>query len=642
MTKARHLRISIVDASIGHLIFAAFALLAILPVLMLIQMGVLSETYSIDLLHDRTQIALLMLFLVGCYAVGLVLLMAIVRQVRRAKTVSQRIKNESLPAIESVFQGTDLDLSELPLPEVDNELETLTDTLSRFQEEICKLIERVRPQATVFRQFQQIMEHLDEMIVMTDHDGRISFSNRAARATLGIMPERGIQQALAESKIEPQSQGAMAQLLGGERHTGDHISVTTSQGWGLHLSPFFRDFPSEDGDSLRLVLLRDLSDLKKLERQLYRSEKLASLGQLISGVAHELNNPLAAVLGFAELCRHSGMSRQELDGNLEIIEREARRTARIVENLLNFSRRRAVSVSPCDLHGLLERCFVLLHYQFKVNNIQVIRQYSGDIPRVKVDEFQVQQVFMNILANACQALSSIGVEYPKLRVATRLTEDGSGIVVEIADNGPGISADNADQIFEPFFTTKGEDQGTGLGLPISAKIMEDHGGAISLTEPTPGFSTAFLVTFPARCATAVIEKKDLVAAGTGKKCSGKVLIVEDEESILRISQAALEQIGLTVEAAKSIDAAKTALISREFTLVLVDFYMPDGHADQLIDFVRKSTPQLAERIIVSSGDPGISHKLQEAGYLNTPVVLKPFHLRDLQDAVRALLAEVPA
>lgn len=639
---SRKIRASITKTSVWHLVMAAFALFAVLPLLMLVQLGTLNGGGSATVVHDRTQLALYLFFLAGCHATGLLLLYALAQQIRKAKTVGVQVAHESLPAIASLLGLGGAAAPSLQPHPPENELEFLSDTLKKFQDDIALLIQRVQPHSSMLREVKLLLEHLDEMVLIVDQTGQVSFSNLAARTVLGIVPERPVRQALAESCITGSGQDALARLLLGINQSTERISLATAAGTHLQIGPVLKEFSGEHGGPLRMVVLRDVTNISRLERQLYRTEKLASLGQLISGVAHELNNPLAAVLGFAELCRNSSQSREELDGNLEIIEREARRTARIVENLLNFSRSRSACRSLCNIHDLIERCFVLLHYQFKTNSIKVSRNYSAAIPPLHVDEFQVQQVLMNLLANSCQALAHAKPSSdPMLHVATRLDADSGRVLVEIADNGPGIPPDLREHVFEPFFTTKGEDHGTGLGLPISLAIMEEHAGWLRLVPPPENFSTCFAVEFP-------VPPRDLepcfeCSPDRAPACHGTVLLVEDEEPVLMVSRAALEQIGLTVETATDLKGAKTALVNGEYDLILIDYYMPDGDAGDFLSFVARAMPSMRDRIIVASGDPAIASRLaQNCGTPCPPILAKPFRLIDLQNMARNQLGRLPA
>ncbi len=243
-----------------------------------------------------------------------------------------------------------------------------------------------------------------------------------------------------------------------------------------------------------MAIARDVTEIKRLQQQLIQSEKLAALGQLVSGVAHELNNPLTSVLGYTQLL----LMRNQLDPHaaeqLEIVGQEADRARRIVRNLLSFSRQHKPSRAQVDLNELLERTLELRTYEMKVNNISVCRE-PGDIPRVMADEHQLQQVFLNIIINAEQAIES-GARAGHLTVRTEMGASNRVRIV-IADSGPGIPSHIIEKLFDPFFTTKPVGQGTGLGLSISYGIVKEHDGTISV-ESEPGRGARFIIELPVK------------------------------------------------------------------------------------------------------------------------------------------------
>ncbi len=241
---------------------------------------------------------------------------------------------------------------------------------------------------------------------------------------------------------------------------------------------------------------REVTQIKRLQQQLMQSEKLAALGQLVSGVAHELNNPLTSVIGYTQLALAAPTLDPQIRERLDIVSREAERTRRIVQNLLSFSRHHRPSRSYLDINELLERTLELRAYEMRVTNIRIDREL-GSIPLVMADGHHLQQVFLNIVVNAEQAMNNCergGTLTVKSMV--KRVEGKDWVEVQIADDGPGIEAENIHRIFDPFFTTKPVGQGTGLGLSISYGIIKEHGGAIR-AESKPGQGTMFITELPA-------------------------------------------------------------------------------------------------------------------------------------------------
>lgn len=235
---------------------------------------------------------------------------------------------------------------------------------------------------------------------------------------------------------------------------------------------------------------RMTEDLKKSQTQLIQSAKLAAIGELASNIAHEINNPLTSILGYA------GLIKAEIDPNarmedLEIIEKEALRAREIIKNLLDFARQTPLKIEEADINNVLKTVLSLTRSQAKASNIEVIEDLKEGLPKISIDINQIKQVFINIINNAVSAMPGGG----KLTISTD-TDDGRGFIkVSFKDTGVGISEENLTRIFEPFFTTKDATSGTGLGLSISYGIVERHGGKIEV-ESKVGVGSIFTVKLP--------------------------------------------------------------------------------------------------------------------------------------------------
>jgi signal transduction histidine kinase len=240
-----------------------------------------------------------------------------------------------------------------------------------------------------------------------------------------------------------------------------------------------------------LATFTDLTGRKEMEQQLIQAGKLAAIGQLVAGVAHELNNPLTSVVGYSELLMGADCS-EGIKRDLEKINRQGVRAARIVENLLTFARRREPRKESININEVIERSLELQAHQLELNRISIVRELDEALPPIVADPFQMQQVFMNIISNAHQVLRDWGGER-RLRVRSELA--GDMIHLEFADSGPGIPAEVMRRLFEPFFTTREVGEGTGLGLSIAHGIVEAHGGSI-WAESEVGKGTTFRVRLP--------------------------------------------------------------------------------------------------------------------------------------------------
>jgi signal transduction histidine kinase len=231
------------------------------------------------------------------------------------------------------------------------------------------------------------------------------------------------------------------------------------------------------------------AELRAAQEQLVQAEKLASIGQLAAGVAHEINNPIGVILGFAQLMLKRTSEESPIRRPLETIEREGLRCKSIVQDLLDFARQGKPTLSRVDINHVIDAAADLMPHHTNSESVEVIRDYASELPRVLGDENQLQQVFLNILINAYQAMPHGGT----LRITSRSV--GDEIYAIFADTGVGIAPENLKRVFDPFFTTKEVGEGTGLGLSVSYGIVEQHGGTIEV-ESKPDAGATFVVRLP--------------------------------------------------------------------------------------------------------------------------------------------------
>jgi signal transduction histidine kinase len=265
-----------------------------------------------------------------------------------------------------------------------------------------------------------------------------------------------------------------------EPHLGIHLEMTTS--------PIFND----EGEVVASVhIARDITERKQIEEQLIVTDRLASIGEMASGIAHELNNPLTSVIGFSQLLME-GSNHDDIKEDLNVVYNEAQRAAGIVKNLLTFGRKHAPVRQLTQVNKVAEEVLKLRTYEQKVSNVQVIKQLASDLPEVMIDHFQMQQVFLNLILNAESAM----IEAYNTGTLTIATERVNGVIrTTFADNGPGIDKENLGKIFNPFFTTKEVGKGTGLGLSICHGIVAEHGGRI-YAKSMKGKGATFVVELP--------------------------------------------------------------------------------------------------------------------------------------------------
>jgi two-component system NtrC family sensor kinase len=263
-----------------------------------------------------------------------------------------------------------------------------------------------------------------------------------------------------------------------------------------------RDF----AEQLERKVARKTEELEQTQVQMLRSEKMVAIGQMAAGVAHEINNPLTGVITFAHLLKKSVPEEGRQREDLNTIIREAERCSRIVRGLLDFARGGEIVRRPLDVNEVLERTLSLMRYQPSFENVEIERQYAGDLPAIEADQDPVQQVFVNLIANAGEAMAGEG----RLSLTTREVGDvnghGPGVRVEVMDTGPGIAESDLGRIFDPFFSTKETGEGTGLGLSVTYRIVENHGGRIAVSSKV-GAGTRFAVYLPARMDAAAGDRR---------------------------------------------------------------------------------------------------------------------------------------
>jgi len=241
-----------------------------------------------------------------------------------------------------------------------------------------------------------------------------------------------------------------------------------------------------------ITIVRDITEHKVMQEQLMLTDRLASIGELASGIAHELNNPLTSVIGFSQLLMERKDMIDDVKEDLGLVHSEAQRAASIVKNLLTFARKHAPVKQPSQINNIVDDVLKLRAYEQKINNIEVIRQFDPDLPQVMIDHFQIRQVFLNLIINAEYFMAETH-HRGTLTVTTKKTD--SIVRVSFADDGPGISKENLNRIFSPFFTTKEVGKGTGLGLSICHGIVAEHGGSI-YAKSQPGKGATFVVELP--------------------------------------------------------------------------------------------------------------------------------------------------
>jgi len=343
------------------------------------------------------------------------------------------------------------------------------------------------------RLLAQVIEQARDLIVVLTPDGRCRHANAAFCKAVGRSKEElanlTARDLLAHETLSASEIQSSARQGGAWRGT---VTRIRKDGTTFPVSASIAPLVDEHGAATHVVSVeQDISEERRLKEQLIHSERLSAVGQLVAGVAHEINNPLQAVMGFTELLIETE-TRPEVRSDLEQIRADAGRAAKIVHNLLLFARREALERSIADFNEIVRSTIALRAFELRTGQIRLEQDYSDDVPLIVASREQLQQIVVNLLLNAEQSLRA--TKRPGV-ISVRTGRDGETAFVEVADDGPGVPPEKVGRIFEPFFTTKPIGEGTGLGLSVSLGIAEAHGGSLALLPSDSG--ARFRLTIPA-------------------------------------------------------------------------------------------------------------------------------------------------
>jgi two-component system NtrC family sensor kinase len=512
--------------------------------------------------------------------------------------------------------------------------------LARAFDEMAESVERVT------QQNRRILESTGDGIYGLDRRGRVTFVNPAAERMCGYAAAELLGQPMhalihhsrADGSPFPPEQCPSAQTLreGATRQVYDDLF------WHKNGTSFPVDYVSapivRDGHVEGVVVaFRDVTERRRAEEQMHRqreilqqTEKVATMGSLLAGVAHELNNPLAVVLGQVMLLRE-GATEPALVRRADKIKTAAERCARIVKNFLALARQHPPERGAVDLNQVVQEAAELLGYELRTSGVEMQFRLADTLPILHADGHQLHQVVVNLIANAQQAMRQTP---PPRRITITTAHDAGALRVRlaIADTGPGIPAEVRAKIFEPFFTTKPPGEGTGLGLSLCRGIAEEHGGTLGV-DSEPGRGAEFVLELPATVAADAVPP---AAERPARVSPSAILVVDDEPEIAATLAEVLERDGHTVDIAGDGAEGLDRLRARAYDVIFTDTRMPGLDGVAFYEELARRLPALARRVIFVTGDLIDRDKREFLESTGRPVVPKPFDL----DSVRRALGRV--
>ncbi len=516
-------------------------------------------------------------------------------------------------------------------------IEAMGDLLSVSLEN-AELVETLRQAEWRFR---TLFRAAPDAVFTVLQSGRIREANDAVRDVTGCDPLQVVGRPVVDLVVDSDRERLQAALDATFAGTPSRVEVAFQYAARGTVSRrivalAMSRLPEADPPSILLVG-RDTTGERDMRVRLMESDRLAAVGELVAGVAHEVNNPLSSISAFAQLLlRDGGLSPAQRD-SIEVIKSETLRASQVVRDLLAFARRSEPQREPLDVNMVVQRTLRLRGYQLTSNKISVEADLAPELPSVIGDARQLQQVCLNLVTNAIQAMAVLGGG--TLFVTTR--HDGEDVVLDMRDTGPGIPEAARAHIFEPFFTTKGEGEGTGLGLSVSYGIISAHGGKIEVAN-TSGAGTTFRVALPA----AEAQPSDDSARDSGpivlrSPLAGiRLLFIDDEPSLRSGMQAFGEMRGFTVLAAADGIAGLEMVRTASVDAIVCDLRMPGMDGPAFHERLRRERPGLAARTVFVTGD--VVTTSTRTAVTRQPVLTKPFSFERLEETLVAVMRGAPA
>jgi two-component system NtrC family sensor kinase len=492
--------------------------------------------------------------------------------------------------------------------------------------------------ASAERNLRMLMESVPDAIAVVDRDGHVLDENNTGRALVNSALD-------VSTGADGGKRPAFGWLDGAGLRVARENLAAAFEGELRRFEVPFRRTDGTDGTGQVLLapvreggrtpkvlaLIRDITEQRRAQTQLQQAEKLAAMGQLVSGVAHEINNPAAIISGFAQTLLLDQLPPDQRE-TVRMIYDEATRIGRITSNLLAFARAGSKERALVDLNETVRRTYALRSYHLTTLNITVNLELDEENPRAWANSSEMQQMLLNLLINAEQALTNVPAGGRRAITIRTVTAGEDRVRLEVADTGPGIPPEIQEKIFDPFFTTKPEGTGTGLGLSICYGIAHDHGGRIH-ARSVPGEGATFVVELMRdararpRATPPALPEAPEPEAPEGVL---SVLLVDDEEGLRRAAAKFLKRRGMHVVAVRDGTAALQVLQRQRFDVIVSDVRMPGMSGGEFLDQLRRDYPAMVSRLVFTTGDSfaaDTSTLLRDSG---VPALVKPYDFASLE------------
>jgi len=521
--------------------------------------------------------------------------------------------------------------------------EELSHMAAAFNSMLGKVSERDAALRDEKERFRALIEHAADVIVVVTAGGIVRYASPAAQQVLGISSDALLGHSLlADTHPDDQVQLAKA-LRAVVGHPGEVVERTEFR--MRHADGTWRWLEATGTNQIGnsavngiVINARDVSDAKEAESEiarqrenLHQREKLAAMGSLLAGVAHELNNPLSIVVGRATMLQEEA-SDEGTRSIADKIRMAAERCARIVRTFLSMARQRKPEQCPVAINTVVNDCVEMLGYGLRTAGITVETQLAPGLPEISGNADQLHQVFLNLIVNAQQAMESQPLPR-RLRIVS--DRQGEHLRILIADNGPGISPPIRSRIFDPYFTTKPPGGGTGVGLAVSLGIVESHGGSLTVDCPPEG-GAAFQVLLPIQAAEEQPAPPPADVPEPESLKGPRLLIVDDEPEVGALLADILRREASRIDIAASGQEALRLLATRQYEAILTDLRMPEMDGPELYRQIEQRWPQRARQVIFITGDalsPTVQTFLASTGQ---PYLEKPFVPADIREVVREI------